>query len=253
MIRGADLSNHNGPPASYRGQFWYTNAKFIIVQAIKPPNPYTGWDVGGYTDAQLRAGRDDGKKVGAYIWLWNSFSSSAATKADIAGRLALLPDDVDLDMRLWLDMEDTTQDHGPARQQDVLDALAVMDAWSEQRGLPPAGVYSGDWYLRGYMNAWFPPERVYWVADYANTDITLSPTRPLRQYASSPVDLNAMLESELVEHAEPPSEPSAADFRQALAYLSNDVVSPLGTYSYKRVKAAIAEVERVARQYGALD
>lgn len=207
MLKGIDISNHQGPPSAYRNQQWYRDAEFVITQAIDPPAPYAGWDVGGYTASQLRAAEEDGKYVGVYVWLWNSFSTSAATKADIAARLALIPDDVPLSMRLWLDMEDTTQDHGPARRQDVLDALEVMDEWAGARGLPPTGVYSGDWYIRGYMDAWFPPDRVYWMADYSldpEPSPTVLPMRPIHQYTSTPVDKNVMLESELVGTEAPP-------------------------------------------------
>lgn len=206
-LNGIDGSNHQGPPAVYRNQPWYRDAEFTIWQAIAPPSPFAGWEVGGYTAEQLRAAKEDGKYVGVYVWLWNSFSTSVATKADIAARLALIPDDVPLDMRLWLDMEDTTQDHGPARQQDVLDALEVMDEWADARRLPTPGVYSGDWYLRGYMDAWFPPDRVYWQANYAldaeGAAGALLPMRPLIQHTSTPADLNVMLDSEIVGTEEP--------------------------------------------------
>jgi Glycosyl hydrolases family 25 len=199
-LYGIDISNHQ--TMAYRSTWPYQGADFVIVQAIAPPSPFTGWEIGGYTAEQLRAARDDDKAAGAYVWLWNSFSTSAATKADIASRLALIPDDVPLDMRLWLDMEDTTQDHGPPRQQDVLDALEVMDEWAIDHGLPLTGVYSGDWYIRGYMDAWFPPDRVYWQANYAHTmesaEAALLPARPMIQYTSDPIDQNVMLESEVV-------------------------------------------------------
>lgn len=52
---------------------------------------------------------------------------------------------------------------------------------------------------------------------------------------------------------EPPAStaPTAAEFRQALSYLRHDVMEPLRAYRYAKVKAAVAEVERVAAQYGA--
>lgn len=46
-------------------------------------------------------------------------------------------------------------------------------------------------------------------------------------------------------------EPTAAEFRQALSYLSHDVMQPLRSYKLGKVKAAVAEVARVAQQYGA--
>lgn len=244
MLRGLDISNMQGPPTIYTEQEWYRAAEFVIVQSLRPPYPYPGWEVAGYTGAQIRQAHADGKYVGAYVWLWNN----GDLDADIRSKLALIPGDVPLNMRLWLDVEDTE----PTFKRDrVLRALELCDAWATAKGLPPTGVYTGDWFINGHMGGWFPPGRVYWQADYSQAPIELSPMRPIRQYTSSPVDLNVMLESEIVGHVAEPEEPTAADFRQALAYLSHDVVGPLGTYKYPRIKAAVAEVERVAAQYGA--
>jgi hypothetical protein len=259
---GADVSNHQGPPGQYRGQLWYQVAEFVIAQAIDPPAPFAGHDVGGYTAEQLRAAKADEKYAGVYVWLWNSFSTSAATKADIAARLALIPVDVPLDMRLWLDMEDTTQDHGPARQQDVLDALEVMDDWSAARGLPAPGCYSGDWYLRGYMDAWFPPDRVYWQANYALSSNeaadALLPMRPVIQYTSTPIDQNAMLDSEIVNRGGEPVSGECEELQakvdslvNALGYIAGDVLKPLTLPSAgKYVKTAVSQIRAVAEQQG---
>jgi len=242
---------------TYRALPEYQAADFVIVQAIDPPQPYTGWERGGYTAEQLRAGVADNKHVGVYVWLWNSFSTSAATQADIAARLALIPDDVYLDMRLWLDMEDTTQDHGPPRQQDVLDALEVMDQWSVEHGImPKPGVYSGDWYLRGYMDAWFPPDRVYWQANYALThdeaSAALLPMRPCIQYTSDPIDQNAMLTSEVFSiMPQPAPEPDCAGLINGLAYVADDLGDRLLTEAQRPnvrktvVRDIVKEMQRV--------
>ncbi len=209
MLRGIDISNHQGPPVLYRGVQWYRDASFVIVQAINPPKPFSGWDVGGYTAAQLRAAREDGKKIGVYVWLWNTL---ADTRSDIRARLALIPEDLPLDMRLWLDVEDVATNSGPSRQDDVLAALEVMDAWSYAHGLPATGIYSGDWYISGYMGGWFPEGRLYWLADYGLTP-TVLPMRPIHQYTSAPIDLNIMLESELVGgDTPPPDQPDECDW-----------------------------------------
>ena len=254
-LYGLDISNHN--TMSYRSMAEYQAADFVIVQAIDPPQPYTGWERGGYTAEQLRAGVADNKHVGVYVWLWNSFSTSAATQADIAARLALIPDDVYLDMRLWLDMEDTTQDHGPPRQQDVLDALEVMDQWSVEHGImPKPGVYSGDWYLRGYMDAWFPPDRVYWQANYALThdeaSAALLPMRPCIQYTSDPIDQNAMLTSEVFSlMPQPAPEPDCAGLINGLAYVADDLGDRLLTEAQRPnvrktvVRDIVKEMQRV--------
>jgi hypothetical protein len=41
------------------------------------------------------------------------------------------------------------------------------------------------------MNGWFPEGRVYWLADYSRTP-------ELFQYSDSPLDTDAMLESEIL-------------------------------------------------------
>ena len=250
-MKGIDVSNHN--TMAYRSSLEYINSEFVIVQAINPPPGYPGHDVGGYTSDQIMAGIDDGKYVGVYVWLWNSFSTSAATKDDIDRRLALIPD-VPLSMRLWLDMEDTTQDHGPARQQDVLDALEVMDAYAIDHDLPPTGVYSGDWYIRGYMDAWFPPGRVYWKADYSLSEMgaaaSLSVDVPIIQYTSDPIDTNTMLESEV--NVEPPLPPEGCDdLVNALAYVCDDLGDQLleetkrPTVRKTVVRSIVKEMQRV--------
>lgn len=250
-MRGIDVSNHN--TMAYRASQEYADANFVIVQAIYPPAGYPGHDVGGYTADQILAGIDDGKHVGVYVWLWNSFSSSAATQQDIQSRLDLIPD-VPLSMRLWLDMEDTTQDHGPARQQDVLDALEVMDNYAIEHDLPPTGVYSGDWYIRGYMDAWFPPDRVYWKADYSQNEVTamvnLSTSVPIIQYTSDPLDQNVMLDSEIISEPEPAPD-GCDDLVNALAYVCDDLGDQLlaetkrTTMRKTVVRAIVKEMQRV--------
>jgi len=254
-LRGLDLSNYD--TMQYRLSPEYEAAEFVIVQAIAPPEPFTGWEIGGYTAEQLRCAHWDKKYAGVYVWLWNSFSTSAATKADIAARLALIPDDVPLDMRLWLDMEDTTQDHGPARQQDVLDALEVMDDWAITHDLPLTGVYSGDWYIRGYMDAWFPPDRMYWQADYslsaAEAAEALLPARPVIQYTSTPCDQDVMLESEIVNGEVPV--PDCDGLITALSYMADDLGDKLLAEAKRPsgirktvVRDIVKEMERVREQ-----
>ncbi len=194
-LRGIDISNLQGFPATYRGQAWYQAAQFVIVQAIAPPAGYLGHGT-DISAQQLRAARDDGKKTGAYVWLWNVYSG-ALLKADIAFRLSLIPDDVHLDMRVWLDVEDTTRGTVADRRQDILGALGVIDTWSAARGLPPGGMYSGGWYVRDYLGGWFPPNRMYWMADYTISP-TVNATQPVHQYSSTPIDSDIMSESEIV-------------------------------------------------------
>jgi hypothetical protein len=240
MLYGIDVSNHQGLPATYQSAPWYQEASFVIVQAIDPPAPpYPP----GVTAEQLRAAKEDGKYAGAYLWLWNGTDPLA----DMKRKLALIPDDVALDMRLWLDVEDTTV---PFDKNRCLQALAVCDDWATRRGLPATGVYSGDWYVNGYMGGWFPPGRVYWKADYSEASVVLTPEVPMRQYTSNPVDKDAMLESEIVSSDTNGTVPTADELLQAMAYIKHDVLGPIRGYKYPKVKAAITEMDRVFEQYG---
>lgn len=112
MLNGCDISNLQGHPDGYRGAQWYRDAEFVIVQAIEPPPGFPGHDFidpetgkRGYTGVQLRAAKEDGKKVGVYVWLWNGLGD---TRGNILSRLATVPDSVQLDMRVWVDVEDTS-------------------------------------------------------------------------------------------------------------------------------------------------
>lgn len=112
MLHGIDISNLQGHPDGYRQQQWYLDAEFVIVQAIEPPVGYPGHDFidpetgkRGYTGVQLRAAVEDGKKVGAYAWLWFGLADPAG---NIRSRLECVPLSVRLDMRPWVDVEDTT-------------------------------------------------------------------------------------------------------------------------------------------------
>ncbi len=242
MLNGIDISNHQGLPATYRSAAWYQEAQFVIVQAVDPPSP--PWPP-GVTVEQLRAAQADGKHVGVYVWLWNSGNHVA----DLASKLALIPGDVKLNMRLWLDVEDTTT---PFDQERCLEALDLCDGWADVAGIPMTGIYTGDWYINGYMNGWFPPDRKYWQANYSLTQAEAKQAvllaRPMIQYGAQPVDMDVMHESELV-NVQP--ERTVADVLQALSYIDHDVLKPLRSYKLAKVVKAVAEIDRVAKQYGA--
>lgn len=118
-LYGLDLSNLQGHPDQWPSQPWYPQyqrADFVIIQALEPPAGFPGHDFidpetgkRGYTGVALRQCVADGKKVGAYCWLWNGL---ADTRGNILARLATVPSSVRLDMRPWVDVEDTTG--GPA-------------------------------------------------------------------------------------------------------------------------------------------
>lgn len=242
-LYGIDISNHQGMPDAYRTASWYQQAQFVLIQAVAPPPPWPP----GCTADQMHAAKADGKYVGAYVWLWNGLD----TEPDITSKLALIPDDVTLDTRLWLDVEDTSV---PFSQDKCLQALALCDTWATAHGLPPTGVYTGQWYIDGYMGGWFPPERLYWMADYAIPP-QLFPARPVHQYASVPIDSDAMLESEIVVQpgtrpATPPPSNDCAPLIGAVAYMGDDLADKLYKVSTsKRVRAVADEMRRVRVQF----
>lgn len=114
-----DVSNLQGHPDTWPSQAWYARYQecaAVVVQAIEPPFGFPGHDYvdpetgkRGYTAAALRQAQADGKKIGVYVWLWNGL---ADTGADIRRRLETVPTSITLDMRPWVDVEDTSG--GPA-------------------------------------------------------------------------------------------------------------------------------------------
>lgn len=237
-----------------------------IIQAIDPPPGYPP----GKTAGQVAFCAANGLTVDAYLWLWMDLDVS-----DITRKLALLEG---LPIRqLWLDVEDTAAikyDQATCEQK-VAEALAACDLWAEANGLalPRAGVYSGRWYWADprYMGDTVTfSDRKLWDSDYdgvPDAGFGFAPyggwtKRAIKQYRGttvlhgvSGVDLNVLSDEEAMSlYAEPEpesSEPTAAEFRQALSYLRHDVMDPLRSYKYPRIKTTVAEVERVAEQYKA--
>jgi hypothetical protein len=255
-LNGVDVSNHQGPPSSYRSQPWYQEAQFVIAQAIPRPLP------DGYTGEQLRAAKADGKHVGAYLWIWHDPSwriGDRTVEDDMRRRLLTIPDDVELDMRLWLDVEDN-QSTGwnnvtiAQRVDDVNRALGVLDAWSYARGLPEAGIYWSTYFINLLFGGVDYFGRKQWKAHYsAEPGSLIGGPCVAHQYTSTPIDKNVMLDSEIVTAAPVPApgEPTTADLLQAMSYLRHDVLGPLSSYKYPKIKTALAEANRVFNQYGA--
>lgn len=114
-MRVLDISNLQGHPDTWPSQPWYSEyqaAEGVIVQGIEPPAGYPGHDFidpetgkRGYTGVALRQAKQDGKKVGVYVWLWNGL---ADTYGNIMARLETVPPSVPLDFRPFVDVEDTT-------------------------------------------------------------------------------------------------------------------------------------------------
>lgn len=241
-MQGIDISNLQGHPDTWPRQPWYPQyqaADFVIVQCLEPPPGYPGHDFidpetgkRGYTGVALRQAKSDSKKVGVYPWLWNGL---ADTRGNILARLATVPPSVPLDMRPFVDVEDTTGgstvlglvstpneqrlqrqlqmeprplEHSllgmislSSRQQDVLEARAAADEWAAPLGLPPSGGYSADWYVNDYLNGWWPDAWLKWWAAYGvPPGSIIAGDIVAHQYGSVPVDLDVMLESEIVTH-----------------------------------------------------
>jgi hypothetical protein len=258
-LYGADISNHQGPPATYRGQPWYQESQFIIAQAIPRPLP------DGYVGEQLRAAQADGKHCGAYVWLWHDPTwrmGDGSVEDDQRRRLATIPDDVQLDMRLWLDVEDN-QSTGwkvpiPQRVDDVKRALAVLDEWSAARGLPAAGIYWSDWFISLLFGGQDYFGRRQWKAHYgAPAGSLIHDTCVAHQYTSTPVDQNIMLASEIVTAGAPPATDPCAGLVTALAYLGDDLPPRLEAAMKGKMTAAdktevlavAAELRRVREQF----
>lgn len=114
-LKVCDISNLQGHPDTWPAQSWYGEylaAAGVIVQAIEPPAGYPGHDFidpetgkRGYTGVALRQAKADGKWVGVYVWLWNGL---ADTYGNILARLATVPESIRLDMRPWIDVEDSS-------------------------------------------------------------------------------------------------------------------------------------------------
>ena len=247
MLEGIDTSNLQGTPSNYAGQWWYQQAQFVIVQAIPK---------GALTAPQLYQAEGAGKYCGIYTWLWHTPSwrlGDQTVEGDQLARLATVPDNAKLDMRPWLDVEDNISDGWAApgnsgRKDDVLRAFDALDTWAAGRGLPEAGIYTSQYFIDLLFGGdeSFLDGRKRWLANYsASAGGVIGGNVVAHQYTSDPVDRDVMLESEIV------SGPSAADVLQALSYIDHDVLAPLRSYKTGKVKAAVAEIDRVARQYGA--
>jgi GH25 family lysozyme M1 (1,4-beta-N-acetylmuramidase) len=248
MLEGIDTSNLNGDPSSYAEQWWYIQAQFVIAQAIPR---------GNLTQPQLQQAKSLGKYAGIYTWLWHDPSwrlGDRSVTQDQQIRLASAGD-APVDMRPWLDVEDNQSTGWQVgigqRKADVLEALGVLDEFASGRGLPPAGIYTSQYFINllfgGDLS--FIGDRKLWLAHYSRPPGSLIGGNVVaHQYASTPVDRDQMLESE-VEAVSPP-ESDCSGLVNALGYISGDVIAPLRSYKLAKVKAALAEIDRVAAQFG---
>lgn len=262
-MKAIDLSNLQNHPDTWPSQDWYSEyqeAEAIIVQAIEPPLGYLGHDFidpetgkRGYTGVQLRQCVADGKKVGVYAWLWFGLPDPYD---NIRSRLDCVPASIHLDMRPWVDVEDTVAISLVTRRADTLAARKAADDWAGERGLPPSGGYSGQWFLDGYLNDWWPAGWLKWWAAYGiPAGSILGGDVVAHQYTSTPVDMNEILDSEIVgEHQATDLEllqETINGLTQALGFIGGDVLKPLTRKNASQyVKVAVEQIRAVCDQYG---
>jgi len=250
MLEGIDTSNLNGHPSTYAEEWWYIQAQFVIAQAIPR---------GNLTQTQLQQAKALGKYAGIYTWLWHDPSwrlGDQSVTQDQQLRLATVGGAA-LDMRPWLDAEDN-QSAGwqvsiEQRKVDVLEALSVLDDFAADRGLPPAGIYTSQYFINllfgGDLS--FVGERKLWLAHYSMPPGSLIGGNVVaHQYASTPVDRDQMLEGEVGGVVVTPPETDCSGLVNALGYISGDVIAPLRSYKLAKVQRALAEIDRVAAQFG---
>lgn len=264
MTRAIDVSNYTGALSQPILRAWkdHYDVRLVIIQSINPPAGYPT----GVTRQQLEACAQAGIASDVYLYLW----TGSNVEADMRNKLALLNGLEHLVRKVWLDVEDDSHSTPLIRSNAVRQALAVIDGWCAAHSKPRGAIYTARWYWPSYMeNTTEFSDRQLWDADYdglEDTEASWIPyggwrERRIKQYAGTSalagqggIDMNVLSTAEAAELAMTPSpmaDPTPAEFRQALSYLRHDVIGPLSTYKYPRVKAAIAEVERVAEQYGA--
>jgi predicted DCC family thiol-disulfide oxidoreductase YuxK len=229
MLDGIDFSNLQGPPEAYRNQPWYRDAAFGIVQAIPRPSPP------GLTGPQLRALKEDGKYAGIYTWLWDtpSWRMDRAVATDQRIRLSTVPDDVQVDMRPWLDLEDNQSAEWQSvsieqRYANADAALEVLDAWAAAHSLPRAGIYTSRYMIDLLYGGWtrFTTRfagRKLWLAHYMDSRGLPEPGSLIggdvvaHQYTSTPIDRNKLLESEIIgQEADVPDPQLQAQLAEAI-------------------------------------
>lgn len=151
-----------------------------------------------------------------------------------------------------------------SHQSDVLAARQAADAWAAERGLPPSGGYSGDWFVNGYLGGWWPDGWLKWWAVYNGAPgSVIGGDIVNHQWTSTPVDRDEMLDSEVVVPQEPPTEPDCdQDWTNkkelvvnTLGYIQGDIVGRLHAEANRRngprktvINQIADELERAASQ-----
>ena len=227
---GVDTSNLNGDPSTYIHQQPYASSDFVIVQAI-PRGPTT-------TAQQLYVGQESGLLLGIYTWLWDtpSWRLSPDVITDQSMRLKEVPQDVTLNARPWLDLEDN-QSSGwqqvtvQQRIDNARRALWTLDQFAGDRKLPPAGVYTSRWYQSLLYGGWDFDGRPLWLANYNRNPGSLLGGQVVgHQWTSTPMDSDVFLESEFIQKGDPMSLNVGQGLRDAMSANDDHPISDEFTY-----------------------
>jgi hypothetical protein len=262
-VHGVDVSNYTGPLDTAALETWRDehDIGLVIAQSIDPPSGYPT----GVTRQQLQACADVGIATDAYLYLW----TNSDVRADMRNKLSLLEGFTI--GRLWLDAEDTAPASVATRRASMWAAFQELDLWSIDHDLPLAGLYTGNWWINGYLDGdaseW--ANRSLWLAQYDGIDDTSVITLPkgwtscaVKQYAGSStlagvggVDLNVLSAEEAarVTGTVPPAE-ECSDLINAVAYMADDLGDQLlaeckrSSVRKTVVRQIVAEMQRVRTQ-----
>jgi hypothetical protein len=161
MTLAVDISNYTGPITLDQVNAWReAGVGLVLVQAVDPPAGYPP----GVTRQQLEVLRDAVMPADAYVFFWFEADAGHVDRA-----LTLL--DGFPVRRVWLDLEDTAAQRfdQATTEAKVADALQRCDAWSQGRGLPTAGIYTGHWYWADPLytgNTQAFADRLLWDSHY---------------------------------------------------------------------------------------
>jgi GH25 family lysozyme M1 (1,4-beta-N-acetylmuramidase) len=144
--------------------------------------------------AQVQSARDNGCRVGAYLWLYRTADPTASANE----ALSLM---ASLDLKpyvLWVDLEPYTDGTLPTVDQ-TLRCLEEINSYASRT---EAGIYTGAWAINGHMGGTHAfKDYPLWSADYSLAPDDLSAgyggwdAASGHQYSSQPVDRSRMLSS----------------------------------------------------------
>lgn len=192
-----DVSNLNG--MGFRSLAEYQQADGLYVQAIPRPRP------NGIVAQQLYAGRDDGKALGVYSWLWHdpTWRLDPDLRTDQRLRLATVPSDVQLVLRPMIDVEDNVSTGWESvsvqqRKDDLMVCLDELHTFAALRRTPAPGIYTSDYYINLLFDGWMPDGVVQWKAGYnGRPGSLLGGVVCGHQWTSIPIDQSVFEDEEL--------------------------------------------------------